>query len=52
MGCEVNGPGEAMSADIGIAFGKDKGVIFKAGKIVKTIEADKALDEIVAMIKP
>jgi (E)-4-hydroxy-3-methylbut-2-enyl-diphosphate synthase len=36
MGCEVNGPGEAMEADIGIA-GTPKGVVlFRKGKIVKT----------------
>ncbi len=34
MGCVVNGPGEASAADIGIAGGKDCGVIFKSGKIL------------------
>ncbi len=34
MGCVVNGPGEASAADIGIAGGKDCGVIFKHGKIL------------------
>ncbi|MBQ6885288.1 MAG: flavodoxin-dependent (E)-4-hydroxy-3-methylbut-2-enyl-diphosphate synthase [Clostridia bacterium] len=34
MGCIVNGPGEASAADIGIAGGKDCGVIFKHGKIL------------------
>lgn len=33
MGCMVNGPGEAKEADIGVAFGRGKGVIFKAGRI-------------------
>jgi len=32
MGCVVNGPGEARDADVGIACGKGKGVIFKKGK--------------------
>ncbi len=36
MGCEVNGPGEAKEADIGIAFGKTKAVLFSKGKIIKT----------------
>jgi (E)-4-hydroxy-3-methylbut-2-enyl-diphosphate synthase len=31
MGCAVNGPGEAREADIGIAFGKGNGVLFKRG---------------------
>ena len=34
MGCMVNGPGEAREADIGVAFDKDKGVLFKKGKII------------------
>jgi len=36
MGCEVNGPGEAKEADIGIAFGANKAVLFKKGTVVKT----------------
>ena len=35
MGCEVNGPGEAREADIGIAFGKGSGMLFKKGKIIR-----------------
>ncbi len=38
MGCVVNGPGEAKDADVGIACGKGKGVIFKRGKKVATVE--------------
>lgn len=34
MGCEVNGPGEAKEADIGIAGGKNCGVLFRKGKII------------------
>lgn len=37
MGCVVNGPGEAKEADIGIAGGKNQAVLFKKGKIIKTI---------------
>jgi (E)-4-hydroxy-3-methylbut-2-enyl-diphosphate synthase len=36
MGCVVNGPGEGQHADIGIAGGKNKGILFKHGKIVGT----------------
>lgn len=36
MGCEVNGPGEAKEADIGIAFGANKAVLFSKGAIIKT----------------
>jgi len=38
MGCIVNGPGEAKDADIGIACGKGRAVLFKKGKKVKTIK--------------
>jgi (E)-4-hydroxy-3-methylbut-2-enyl-diphosphate synthase len=41
MGCVVNGPGEAAEADIGIAGGRDAGMLFKKGKVVRKIsEAD------------
>ena len=48
MGCIVNGPGEGKHADLGIAGGKDKVIIFKKGKIIRTIEtkdADKVFRE-------
>lgn len=51
MGCEVNGPGEAKSADIGIAFGKGKGAIFKGGEVLKTTEATSAIKELLNIIK-
>ncbi len=37
MGCVVNGPGEAKDADIGVAFGKKDGVLFKKGKAMRKI---------------
>jgi (E)-4-hydroxy-3-methylbut-2-enyl-diphosphate synthase len=37
MGCVVNGPGEARDADIGIACGKGRAVLFKKGKKIGTI---------------
>src|SRR5437773_34601 len=41
LGCVVNGPGEAREADIGIAAGNGKGVIFRNGEIVRhVLEAD------------
>ncbi len=41
MGCVVNGPGEARDADVGIACGKGRGVIFRNGEQVRTVdEAD------------
>lgn len=44
MGCEVNGPGEAKEADIGVAFGKGKAIIFKKGRVIKTLEAENIVD--------
>ncbi len=38
MGCAVNGPGEAKDADLGIACGKGKGILFKRGKKIGVIE--------------
>jgi (E)-4-hydroxy-3-methylbut-2-enyl-diphosphate synthase len=37
MGCVVNGPGEAKEADIGVAFGKEYGLLFKHGKAVRKV---------------
>ncbi|MFA6357581.1 MAG: flavodoxin-dependent (E)-4-hydroxy-3-methylbut-2-enyl-diphosphate synthase [Candidatus Omnitrophota bacterium] len=39
MGCVVNGPGEAKEADLGIAFGRDQGILFSKGKIVRKVLA-------------
>jgi (E)-4-hydroxy-3-methylbut-2-enyl-diphosphate synthase len=36
MGCPVNGPGEARDADVGVAGGREKGVIFRYGQIVRS----------------
>jgi (E)-4-hydroxy-3-methylbut-2-enyl-diphosphate synthase len=44
MGCVVNGPGEARDADVGIAAGRGKGVIFRKGKIVRTVAETDMLD--------
>ncbi len=38
MGCPVNGPGEAAHADLGIAFGKERGVLFRKGKVAATMD--------------
>lgn len=44
MGCVVNGPGEAKEADVGVAFGKKEGLLFKKGKPVKKIAFDNCVD--------
>lgn len=51
MGCEVNGPGEAKEADFGIAGGKNEGLIFKKGQIIKKVPADSLVDELINIIK-
>lgn len=49
MGCAVNGPGEARGADLGVACGKGKGVIFSGGEILKTVPEEKIADEIIKL---
>jgi len=46
MGCIVNGPGEAREADIGIAGGKGSGILFKKGKVVRTVKEKDLLREL------
>lgn len=43
MGCEVNGPGEAKNADIGLAFSKSNGFIFKKGKMIEKVSPENAV---------
>ncbi len=54
MGCAVNGPGEAREADIGIAGGKEEGLLFKKGEIIKKVPQEKIVEvlkeEILKMI--
>jgi len=54
MGCIVNGPGEARDADVGLAGGNSKGIIFRKGKIVKTVPEDEMVqalkDEILKVV--
>ena len=46
MGCEVNGPGEARDADIGVAAEPGYGIIFKKGKVIKRVKEDQIVSEI------
>ncbi len=43
MGCVVNGPGEAREADLGLAGGRDKGVIFRKGEVIRSVKGQEAL---------
>jgi (E)-4-hydroxy-3-methylbut-2-enyl-diphosphate synthase len=47
LGCIVNGPGEAREADLGIAAGKGKGVIFKRGEIIRNVQEGEMVDALV-----
>jgi (E)-4-hydroxy-3-methylbut-2-enyl-diphosphate synthase len=51
MGCVVNGPGEARDADVGIACGKGKGVLFRKGEKVRTVEEADFLDALMAEVE-
>ena len=44
MGCAVNGPGEAREADIGIAGGKGRGLVFRKGEIVASVSEEALLE--------
>jgi (E)-4-hydroxy-3-methylbut-2-enyl-diphosphate synthase len=47
LGCVVNGPGEAREADIGIAAGNGKGVIFRRGEIVRNVTEEEMVDALI-----
>jgi (E)-4-hydroxy-3-methylbut-2-enyl-diphosphate synthase len=51
MGCAVNGPGEAREADFGVACGKGKGLIFRNGETVKTVQEEDIAKELILYIK-
>jgi (E)-4-hydroxy-3-methylbut-2-enyl-diphosphate synthase len=51
MGCKVNGLGEARHADIGLAGGKESSVLFKKGQAIKTVENDRAIEELIKLVK-
>lgn len=44
MGCEVNGPGEARDADIGIAAGPGRGLLFSKGKQLGWVPHDRLVE--------
>lgn len=52
MGCAVNGPGEARDADVGVAGGNNgKAVLFRKGKIVKTVDFSDIMSELMKLIE-
>ncbi|MDY3973782.1 flavodoxin-dependent (E)-4-hydroxy-3-methylbut-2-enyl-diphosphate synthase [uncultured Veillonella sp.] len=44
MGCVVNGPGEAREADFGIAGGDGRGIVFRKGETIKTVDESELVD--------
>ena len=51
MGCVVNGPGESKMADVGVAGGKGKGAIYRAGELVGTFPEAQLLNALRAEIE-
>jgi len=51
MGCEVNGPGEAKDADVGIAAGAGRAVIFRKGEKVRVVPREKMLSALMEEVK-
>lgn len=50
MGCVVNGPGEAREADIGVAGGDGKGILFRRGKVVRKVPQDQLVETLLAEV--
>lgn len=51
MGCEVNGPGEARAADIGVAGGKGIGLIFKKGEVVRKVPEAEIVEALMEEVR-
>lgn len=49
MGCPVNGPGEAREADIGVACGRDGGILFSRGKVLGRVASDEIVPALVKL---
>lgn len=51
MGCVVNGPGEAREADLGIAGGRGRGIIFKKDKLIRSVKEEDLLQALICEIE-
>ena len=51
MGCAVNGPGEAREADFGIAGGKGAGLLFRKGKVIRSVPEPELIDALMEEIE-
>ena len=48
MGCEVNGPGEARRAEIGIAGGRESALLFKRGEVIGRYPLNEVVDALIS----
>jgi (E)-4-hydroxy-3-methylbut-2-enyl-diphosphate synthase len=51
MGCVVNGPGEAREADVGITGARGKGIIFRKGRVLRTVKEEHLLQELLRELR-
>ncbi|MEE9185433.1 MAG: flavodoxin-dependent (E)-4-hydroxy-3-methylbut-2-enyl-diphosphate synthase [Candidatus Binatia bacterium] len=51
MGCEVNGPGEARGAEIGVAGGKGIGLIFKKGEVIRKVPETQIVEALMEEVE-
>jgi (E)-4-hydroxy-3-methylbut-2-enyl-diphosphate synthase len=51
LGCVVNGPGEASSADIGIAAGKGVGILYRKGEMIKRVKESEIVTTILEEVE-
>jgi (E)-4-hydroxy-3-methylbut-2-enyl-diphosphate synthase len=51
MGCEVNGPGEARAADLGVAGGKGIGLIFRKGDVIRKVPESQIVDALMEEVE-
>jgi (E)-4-hydroxy-3-methylbut-2-enyl-diphosphate synthase len=51
MGCEVNGPGEARAADLGVAGGKGIGLLFKKGEVIRKVPEAQIVDALMEEVE-
>jgi (E)-4-hydroxy-3-methylbut-2-enyl-diphosphate synthase len=51
LGCVVNGIGEGKEADIGIAGGEGKGILFKKGKLVRKVPMEELMETLIQEVE-
>lgn len=51
MGCEVNGPGEAAEADLGVAGGSGKGLLFRKGEKLRVVDESEITSALIELVK-